>query len=74
MAAKGGPAKPGAIDLERYRTDPAATTLDLSNQKLSSSQLSDLVSLLSQSKALTDLNLEKCQVRASEPRARPAAR
>lgn len=63
MAAKGSAGKAGAIDLERYRNDPTATALDLAGQKLTSSQLSDVASLLDKSKALTDLNVEKCQVR-----------
>lgn len=54
---------PAGLDLERYRTDPSATCLDLSNTKLSNSQFSELTALLDKSRNLTELNLEKCSVR-----------
>ena len=63
MSGKTLPLKPGAIDFERYKNDPTATSLDISNVRLTSSQFSELTSLLDKSKALTGLSLEKCQVR-----------
>lgn len=77
MSAKHLPGKPGGIDLERYKTDPTATCLDLSNTKLSNAQFSELTSLLDKSKSLTELSLERCGVRCRcliQPLILPAAR